>query len=68
MSNEHVGSAPDCEGKVRHASPQMAWFVLLRQRRNRSKDEYLCVYRCSNCGGWHIGSDVLGKYRRRLVG
>jgi hypothetical protein len=46
-----------CEGKGRFASPTLAHKVLKRAGRSRGHTNRVVavVYRCSYCGGWHIG-------------
>lgn len=42
-----------CEGKRRHAGRQEAERAL-RRMKPRAQG-VLNVYRCRNCGGWHVG-------------
>lgn len=61
MGNGRIGGELDCQGKKRLPTPQLAWRILLRPRRDRR--EYRTVYRCASCGGWHLGGDSLGKHK-----
>lgn len=48
-----AGEVAACTGKERFQTPQLAWGVLLRERR-RSRG--LEAYRCDFCGRFHIGT------------
>jgi hypothetical protein len=52
-----------CHGKTRYNQPIEAHRVLrysnlTRKRRDREQGKYrkMTVYRCTACGGWHLGN------------
>lgn len=57
----HADPRAKCDGKERFSSWGMAAAVGKRRRRREKK---CCAYRCTWCGGYHLG-DLVGKRRRR---
>jgi hypothetical protein len=44
-----------CAGKVRHETHQAAGFALFKLRTRVGAHHDMHVYKCSACGGWHVG-------------
>lgn len=51
-----------CDGKQHFDTYAMAEEVARRSRRRRNSNRH--VYRCRNCNGFHIGSQI-GRHTRR---
>ena len=49
------GPIASCEGKERFAKPTTAHKTMRRMKAKKRRCR-LNVYRCSHCGGWHIGN------------
>lgn len=62
--NELYKSA-SCVGKERHESFHAAARVVKRQNSRREKEYMGRPYRCSCCGGWHLGVQIELSNRRR---
>lgn len=59
MKHEHPN--PACEGKIKHSSRESA-MKQLKYLRKLTKNAPLVVYKCEECGKWHVGGR-----NRRLV-
>lgn len=51
MSSKRALRRKQCKGKVRHQTEKFAEIAV----RNTRSTGNLSAYRCSFCGGWHIG-------------
>ncbi len=52
-----------CEGKHRFDDPRLARRVASRSA--HTNGDRMSAYRCRLCGGWHIGSNLTKRKRRK---
>ena len=55
MQQQTLEALATCVGKARFTSWSLARRVVERRRRHRKDRSARNIYRCSCCGGWHIG-------------
>lgn len=70
MSSKRAIRRKSCSGKIRHADLAAAQRAIYRLNRDKGYQGPMSAYKCSHCGGWHIGHTpgknpaVLGLRRR----
>src|SRR5258708_16327021 len=53
-----------CRRKVRHTYFDEASKELFRMKQRLARKDFLCIYHCLECRGWHIGNSIDRKSTR----
>src|SRR5258708_7111625 len=56
-----------CRRKVRHTYFDEASKELFRMKQRLARKDFLCIYHCLECRGWHIGNSIsIGSAKKSL--